>query len=180
MLIIQTQATFCPEGHRICRRERRARPLADFLDMNPRGRLTTATGKPLKGYYNQCFECVDRGYRYSKGEPQIPLDAHRARSAKEKEAWETMMQETTEINAARRLQHLQNEQIAEATRQTLALAPSFGGHPDPAHDGEADADSKDLWEYPLQGLRSRSSTTEHPRCWSYRHGVLLMSLGIWG
>ena len=65
MLIIQMQPTFCPDAHRICRRERTPHSLADFLDIIPRGRLTTPTGKPLKNFYNQCFECVDRGYLYS-------------------------------------------------------------------------------------------------------------------
>ena len=74
MLITQTQPKFCLPGHRICRCERRARPLAEFLDINP------AAEKPLKRFYNQCFECVDRGYLYSQGQPQIPLAVRRGLS----------------------------------------------------------------------------------------------------
>ena len=120
MLIIQTQPKYSPPGHRTCHGERRARPLAEFLDINSRGRLTTVTGKPLKKYYNQCFECADRGYLYSQGLPQILLAVRRGLTWEEHEAREARIQERTEVNASRRLQLPQNEQVAEATRQTEA------------------------------------------------------------
>ena len=124
--------------------------------MNPRGRLTTPTGKPLKKYYNQCFECVDRGYRYSQGQPQIWLAVHRGLSREENEAREARIEERTEVDAARRLQRLQNEQVAEVTRQAAAHQADdasaqdclFNEYPDPAHRAEAmDCNEEDdLWE----------------------------------
>ena len=71
------QPVDCPEGKRLCGRERRPHRLADFLDINPRGYL--ATKHKLKGYYNQCHDCVECARSYSKGEPQIPLDVRRER-----------------------------------------------------------------------------------------------------
>ena len=120
MLIIQTQPTYRPPGYRICHRERRARPLAEFVDINSRGCLTTETGKPLKKYYNHCLECVDRRYRHSQCLPQIPLAGCRGLTREENEAREARIEERTEVNAARRLQRLQNEPVAEATRQEAA------------------------------------------------------------
>ena len=88
---------------------------------------------------------------------QIPLAVRRGFTTEENEARQARIEERTEVNAARRLQRLQHEQVAEATRQAARQADDasaqdrlFNEHPDPAHSAEAmdyDEDDESLEDH---------------------------------